>query len=141
MCESFFETLCLDSIDTVHVGWGIFLEACIFLYAFAGLAIVCDEYLVVSLETLCVRFNIREVSDARASQQRRASLSRCTRASGSARADLSAPPPQDIAGASFMAFGSAAPEIIINAVATIQAATSKNTDSAATNLGVSAIIG
>lgn len=36
---------------------------CVFLlfsYAFFALAIVCDRYLVVSLETLCVRWNIRE---------------------------------------------------------------------------------
>ena len=36
---------------------------CLFLlfsYAFFALAIVCDRYLVVSLETLCVRWNIRE---------------------------------------------------------------------------------
>ena len=45
-----------------------------------------DEHLVVSLETLCVRWNVRE----------------------------------DVAGASFMAFGSAAPEIIINAISTIK---------------------
>ena len=31
-----------------------------FSYAFFALAIVCDRYLVVSLETLCVRWNIRE---------------------------------------------------------------------------------
>lgn len=59
MCESFFETLCLENID--HTAWGVALEVVVFLYCFAGLAIVCDEYLVVSLETLCVRFNIREV--------------------------------------------------------------------------------
>lgn len=43
-----------------------------------------------------------------------------------------------------MAFGSAAPEIIINAVATLQtmtAAGGAGGDSSATNLGVSAIIG
>ena len=29
------------------------IEVFIFLYCFAGLALVCDQYLVVSLETLC----------------------------------------------------------------------------------------
>ena len=45
---------------------------------------------MTSLETLCVRWNVRE----------------------------------DVAGASFMAFGSAAPEIIINAVSTRSARSS-----------------
>jgi len=45
---------------------------------------------------------------------------------------------EDVAGATFMAFGSAAPEIIINVVATIQASTSS---AESTSLGVSAIIG
>lgn len=47
----------------------------------------------------------------------------------------------DVAGATFMAFGSAAPEIIINVVATIQNAADTEGDSEATSLGVSAIIG
>jgi len=47
----------------------------------------------------------------------------------------------DVAGATFMAFGSAAPEIIINVVATIQNAADSEGDSEATSLGVSAIIG
>mmetsp|Transcript_7537 Transcript_7537/g.12148 ORF Transcript_7537/g.12148 Transcript_7537/m.12148 type:complete len:406 (+) Transcript_7537:1264-2481(+) len=76
------------------------LEACLFLYAFLGLAIVCDNYLVPSLETLCIRWHVRE----------------------------------DVAGASFMALGSAAPEIIVNAISTY-----KNADSI--NLGVGAIMG
>lgn len=45
---------------------------------------------------------------------------------------------EDVAGATFMAFGSAAPEMIINVVATIQAQTA---DPETTSLGVSAIIG
>lgn len=45
---------------------------------------------------------------------------------------------EDVAGATFMAFGSAAPEMIINVVATIQAQT---TNPETTSLGVSAIIG
>lgn len=48
----------------------------------------------------------------------------------------------DVAGATFMAFGSAAPEMIINVVATIQNATAdEGSDPEATSLGVSAIIG
>lgn len=57
------------------------------VYAFVAVAVVADEHLVVSLETLCVRWGVRE----------------------------------DVAGASFMAFGSAAPEIIINAISTLKA--------------------
>ncbi len=111
-----YENACLEQVDC-HP-WGIFLEAVLFVYCFAGLAIVCDDHLVVSLETLCVRWEVRE----------------------------------DIAGASFMAFGSAAPEIIVNAVSTIKAAGQhtegeKMTDfqieqaGSATSLGVGAIIG
>ena len=91
-----FESLWLDSLDD---NWlGIFVEGIIFVYCFAGLAAVCDKFLVVSLETLCVRWGIRE----------------------------------DVAGATFMAFGSAAPEIIINAIGTI---------TGESDLGVGAIIG
>merc|ERR1719197_1755370 len=52
--------------------------------------------------------------------------------------------PEDVAGATFMAFGSAAPEIIINVVATIQSQLSKSPTGQSgeqTNLGVSAILG
>jgi K+-dependent Na+/Ca+ exchanger-like protein len=97
-CEKGWENLCLDSIDWHPLG--IAFEVVLLLYAFLGLAIVCDEYLVPSLETLCLRWGVRE----------------------------------DVAGASFMAFGSAAPEIIINAVTTVQGA--QNVE-----LGVGAIIG
>ena len=97
--ESCFDSLCLQNIDTgAGAPAGILLEMVIFAYCFIGLAIVCDKYLVVSLETLCVRWGIRE----------------------------------DVAGASFMAFGSAAPEIIINAIGAFQGQS---------NLGVGAIIG
>ena len=78
------ENACLEQIDC-H-GWGIAFEIFLFIYCMAGLAIVCDDHLVLSLETLCIKWGIRE----------------------------------DIAGASFMAFGSAAPEIIVNAVSTIK---------------------
>eukprot|EP00499_Haloplacidia_sp_CaronLabIsolate_P014871 CAMPEP_0196770158 /NCGR_PEP_ID=MMETSP1104-20130614/971_1 /TAXON_ID=33652 /ORGANISM="Cafeteria sp., Strain Caron Lab Isolate" /LENGTH=554 /DNA_ID=CAMNT_0042140267 /DNA_START=124 /DNA_END=1788 /DNA_ORIENTATION=- len=105
MCEGGLESLCLAGIDG-H-GWGVAVEVVVFLYCFAGLAIVCDDFLVISLETLCVRFNIRE----------------------------------DIAGASFLAFGSAAPEIIINAVTTLQSVHSGSGGKDTTSLGIGAIMG
>ena len=86
-------------------GWGLALEVFVVVYSFIGLAIVCDDYLVMSLETLCIRCNIRE----------------------------------DIAGASFMAFGSAAPEIIVNAVSTLKSNTGGSPQAA--SLGVGAILG
>eukprot|EP00755_Sulcionema_specki_P018324 Sspe_Gene.66615::Locus_39350_Transcript_1_1_Confidence_1.000_Length_2253::g.66615::m.66615/K13751/SLC24A3, NCKX3; solute carrier family 24 (sodium/potassium/calcium exchanger), member 3 len=102
-CDSseFLNTLCLSSVDG-NAG-GMILELFIFAWAFLALAIVCDDYLVASLETLCVRWSIRE----------------------------------DIAGCTFMAFGSAAPEIIVNAVATIKSSSSSDS----TDLGIAAIIG
>eukprot|EP01012_Entosiphon_sulcatum_P002801 TRINITY_DN10680_c0_g1_i4.p2 TRINITY_DN10680_c0_g1~~TRINITY_DN10680_c0_g1_i4.p2 ORF type:complete len:439 (+),score=76.47 TRINITY_DN10680_c0_g1_i4:2233-3549(+) len=92
------ESLCLGKIDGEW--WGVALEGVLFLYAFFGLALVCDGYLVMSLETLCVRWEVRE----------------------------------DVAGATFMAFGSAAPEIVINAISTIKGGDSPD-------LGIAAIIG
>jgi len=83
---------------------GILLQVVIIVYCFLGLALVCDEHMVVSLDTLCQRWGIGE----------------------------------DVAGATFMAFGSAAPEMIINVIATIQ---SQTNDPATTSLGVSAILG
>jgi len=84
----------------------------VLLYSFAGLALVCDDYMVPALETLCVRWNVQE----------------------------------DVAGATFMAFGSAAPEIIINAVQTIKSRLNAQTDDPskkndAVALGIGAIIG
>jgi len=96
-CE-ILETLCLEKIDDKP--WGVALEIVIFAYCFLGLAIVCDAHLMVALETLCLRWWIRE----------------------------------DVAGATFLAFGSAAPEIIINSVSTVNSASG-------TALGISAIIG
>jgi len=84
--------------------YGFLIQIFCLFYSFIGLAIVCDEHMVPSLDTLCHRWGIGE----------------------------------DVAGATFMAFGSAAPEIIINVVATIQAQTS---DPETTSLGVSAILG
>ena len=90
------ETLWLETID--DTGGGIFLEVIIFIYCFCALALVCDNYLVLSLETFCVRFNIRE----------------------------------DVAGATIMAMGSSAPELIISSLNTLQGES---------DLGVGAIIG
>src|SRR4051812_47964110 len=96
MCDP--AELCFDALDG-HVA-GILFEVVLLIYCFIALAIICDKYLVLSLETLCVRWNIRE----------------------------------DVAGASIMAFGSAAPEIIINTIGTMRGG--DNAD-----LGVGAIIG
>jgi len=90
--------------------WGVAFQVFILLYCFLGLAIVCDDHMVPSLDTLCYRWSV----------------------------------PEDVAGATFMAFGSAASEIIINVVATIQAqmsATPGGQSGNQTNLGVSAILG
>uniref|UniRef100_A0A7S0JLW0 Sodium/calcium exchanger membrane region domain-containing protein n=1 Tax=Calcidiscus leptoporus TaxID=127549 RepID=A0A7S0JLW0_9EUKA len=108
-CEAGLENLCLDNIDGYW--WGVLIEVVVLAYAFVGVAIVADAHLVVSLETLCVRWSIRE----------------------------------DVAGASFMAFGSAAPEIIINAVSTIKGVLSPPGDGGGAGddsaLGIGAIIG
>jgi Ca2+/Na+ antiporter len=51
--------------------------------------------------------------------------------------------PEDVAGASFLALGSAAPEIVINAVSTIKVAATgqEAVSAAATSLGIGSIIG
>eukprot|EP00939_MAST-03C_sp_MAST-3C-sp1_P004640 g4640.t1 len=101
-----WEDCYLSDIDSNPAG--VLLEFVLFFYCFVGLAIVCDDYLVVSLETLVQKLKI----------------------------------PEDVAGASFMAFGSAAPEIIINAVSTVKSAASTSEDStSATDLGIGAILG
>ncbi|KNB44140.1 sodium potassium calcium exchanger [Blastocystis sp. subtype 4] len=84
-CKSGFEGLCLDAIDGYW--WGILIE-------------ICDEFLVPSLEIMCVKLNLKE----------------------------------DVAGASFMAFGASAPEIVISIITTIQGG--DNVD-----IGVGSIIG
>eukprot|EP00941_MAST-03F_sp_MAST-3F-sp1_P001120 g1120.t1 len=104
MCD--WEEACLNLIDD---SWfGVLIEIVLFFYCFVGLAIVCDEHLVSSLETLCTKFRV----------------------------------PEDVAGASFMAFGSAAPEIIINAVSTLKSVAGTNQSSkGATDMGIGAILG
>lgn len=104
-CEAGLENLCLDALDGYW--WAVPFELIVLLYTFLGLARVADNYLVTSLETLCVRLHVRE----------------------------------DVAGASFMAFGSAAPEIIVNAISTIKAVTSDGDSAEETALGIGAIIG
>lgn len=104
-CQSGIENFCLDAMDGQW--WAVPFELCMLLYCFLGLGRVADNYLVTSLETLCVRLNVRE----------------------------------DVAGASFMAFGSASPEIIVNAVGTIKAVYTKSETGEDTNLGIGAIIG
>lgn len=106
-CTSGLENLCLDGLDGAGF-WGVAIEAAVLAYSFVAVAIVADSHLVVSLETLCVRWNVRE----------------------------------DVAGASFMAFGSAAPEIMINAIGTIRSLKNPGDSSGDdTALGVGAIIG
>lgn len=89
------------NIDTNPIG--TVFEVIILLYCFVGMAVICDDYLAVGLETLCRRWNVKE----------------------------------DVAGATFMAIGSAAPEIVINIIAAFSAGNNPE----ATKLGVSAIIG
>jgi len=99
----------LDELDTwfeEHATTdGVIIEILIVIYCFFALAIICDEHMAPALETLCIRWGIRE----------------------------------DVAGATFLAFGSAAPEIVINCVTTIKS--SVNPDNNQTSLGISAIIG
>jgi Ca2+/Na+ antiporter len=101
-------TLCLDHIDQGDAApAGVLFEILLFAYCFLGLAIACDKHLIVALETLCLRWNVRE----------------------------------DVAGATFLAFGSAAPEIVINSVATMKSAGNSDAAAHATSVGISAIIG
>lgn len=106
------EELCLETID--HHWLGVLLEVALFGYAFIGLAIVCDDYLVPALETLCEKWHLSE----------------------------------DLAGATFMAFGSGAPEVILSTLVTIRAVTNKSLDvkenhgtHRTSGLGVSTILG
>jgi len=98
-----------ELMDTGGVAvWGVLLQLIILVYAFMGLAIICDDHLVPALDTLVTIWQI----------------------------------PDDVAGATFMAFGSAAPEIVIAAVSTAQATMDSdggNEDDI--TLGVSSVIG
>jgi Ca2+/Na+ antiporter len=55
--DAFTDNLCLSVID--HTIGGLFLETCIFIFAFAGLAFAA-EHLCNSMETLCERWKIHE---------------------------------------------------------------------------------
>ena len=48
-CE-FLSDLCLGGLEESNLGFALVLEIILFSYAFVGLAIVCDDYLVMSLE-------------------------------------------------------------------------------------------
>jgi hypothetical protein len=53
-----WEDCWLDEVD--GGAGGVILEFVLFFYCFVGLAIVCDDYLVVSLETLVQKWGINE---------------------------------------------------------------------------------
>ena len=48
-CE-WLSDMCLTNLEDSHFNLAIFIEVLMFAYAFVGLAIVCDDYLVMSLE-------------------------------------------------------------------------------------------
>lgn len=98
------EEICWGCIGDDH-WYGVFLEFFFLLLCFATLAIVCSRYLTVGLETLCVRWRVRE----------------------------------DVAGATFLAIGSATPAIVINTVSVVRSHTAD--DPEAIRLGISVIIG
>eukprot|EP00397_Hematodinium_sp_SG-2012_P051619 GEMP01060579.1.p1 GENE.GEMP01060579.1~~GEMP01060579.1.p1 ORF type:complete len:279 (+),score=50.10 GEMP01060579.1:318-1154(+) len=106
------EELCLENID--HHWLGVLLEIALFGYAFIGLALMCDKFLVPALETLCLKWNISE----------------------------------DLAGATFMAFGSGAPEVILSTLVTLRSVTNESLHISerhgihrTSGLGVSTILG
>ena len=108
---NFLSDMCLGGLEDSAFGWALALEVFLFAYAFVGLAIICDDYLVMSLERVCEKLHVRE----------------------------------DVAGATFMAFGSAAPEIVVNAVTTLKQASADPSSGGAVedvaSIGVGAIIG
>jgi sodium/potassium/calcium exchanger 5 len=108
MTECDVEDLCLNLIDG---SWpGVAFEVVLAAYCFVGIAVVADEHLAPSLETLCHRLKLSE----------------------------------DVAGASFLALGSAAPEIIIASVSTVKSIVAGEATEAADfaqSLGISSILG
>ena len=60
-CE-FLSDLCLGGLEESSLGWALVLEALMFSYAFVGLAIVCDDYLVMSLEQVSSISSIRIIN-------------------------------------------------------------------------------
>ena len=111
MCD--YENFCFEQIDG-HA-WGVAIEVVVFVYSFVGIALVADEHLTTSLETLCARWEI----------------------------------PTDVAGASFLALGSAAPEIVVAAVSTVKSVMALSAGEAdldgeatfASSLAISSILG
>ena len=79
-------------------GWSLYLVG--ILYVFLGIAIVCDDYFVSSLEKICDKLNLSE----------------------------------DVAGATFMAAGSSAPELFSSGMSLIS-------PDATNEIGISAIVG
>lgn len=79
-------------------GWLLYLVG--ILYVFLGIAIVCDDYFVSSLEKICDKLNLSE----------------------------------DVAGATFMAAGSSAPELFSSGMSLIS-------PDATNEIGISAIVG
>ena len=79
-------------------GWTLYVVG--ILYMFLGIAIVCDDYFVASLEKICDKLNLSE----------------------------------DVAGATFMAAGSSAPELFSSGMSLIS-------PDATNEIGISAIVG
>jgi len=84
-----FEELCLAQLEAHSPVLWIVVEIILFLYMFIGLALICDDYLVPSIETLCRKWSISE----------------------------------DVAGATFLALGSGAPEVIMSSIVTLRSET------------------
>ena len=85
--------------DWIHQGgWTLYVIG--ILYMFLGIAIVCDDYFVASLEKICDKLNLSE----------------------------------DVAGATFMAAGSSAPELFSSGMSLIS-------PDATNEIGISAIVG
>ena len=62
-CEGGLSSLCLSSIDGAW--WGVAIEVLAVVISFWALSIVCDDYLAVTLETICYRFELpNEVAGA-----------------------------------------------------------------------------
>eukprot|EP01084_Bolivina_argentea_P029907 55485_1 len=91
-----------DKADALE--WILFEIFCV-IYCFCAIAIVCSEYLNPALETLCIRWDVRD----------------------------------DIAMATFIAFGTVTPQIVINAIITLKSQI--NTSDNKISLSISIIIG
>eukprot|EP01065_Artemidia_motanka_P001194 TRINITY_DN10555_c1_g1_i1.p1 TRINITY_DN10555_c1_g1~~TRINITY_DN10555_c1_g1_i1.p1 ORF type:complete len:512 (+),score=168.23 TRINITY_DN10555_c1_g1_i1:99-1538(+) len=56
--DSFFEELCLQSIDSEW--YGTAFSILLFLHAFVGIGVAVESRIVPAMETLCVRWDVRE---------------------------------------------------------------------------------